>query len=47
MYGSLDQELEGMGNLVYNLETYSATVMPPGLPSSRTTPRGTTSRWGC
>lgn len=33
------QELEGMGNLVYNLETYSATVMPPGLPSFRLTGR--------
>ena len=33
------QEIEGMGNLVYNLENYSLTVMPPGRPTYRITGR--------
>lgn len=33
------QEIEGMGNLVYNLENCSITVMPPGLPAYRITNR--------
>jgi ketosteroid isomerase-like protein len=34
------QEMEGMGNLVYNLEKYSVTLMLPGVPAYQVTARG-------
>jgi ketosteroid isomerase-like protein len=34
-------EIEGMGNLVYNLETCSITAMPQGLPAFQVTSRVT------
>ena len=33
------QEIAGMGNLVYDLEKYSITIMPPGVPAYQVTGR--------
>jgi len=33
------QEIEGMGNLVYDLENFSFTLMPPGVPAYQITGR--------